>query len=1031
MKISNFSIQRSVTTTMMIILVLILGFVSLSRLNITLFPDIEYPGAVIMTTYTGVGSEEIENLITEPIEGSVSTVENVKTIESTSAMGQSMITVEFNWGTDMDFAVQDLRAQVDRVSKQILPDDADEPLVYKFDLSMMPIMAYGISSRQMKMADLKQEIEDVIQPRLERLPGVAQANILGGLEREIIISLNQESLNHYGVDLETVNGILARENVNISAGEIVRGDKDLLVRTMGKFKTLAGIRNINIPVANGGLVKLSDLGEVKDGHADIDTITRTNGNRGMGLVIQKQTDANTVNVANSVREEMKAIEKKYDNQLEIVLAMDQSEFIQDAIKNVAQNAIIGGILAVVILLLFLRNIRSTVVISTAIPVSVIATFVIMYFADLDLNVISLGGLALGVGMLVDNAIVVLENIYRHHGLGKNRIEAARDGSTEVGMAIVASTMTTVVVFLPIIFVEGIAARLFKDLALTVGFSLTASLIVALTWIPMLSSKILRLKQHEVKKETSEGFIIKNYRRLLSFVLHYRWIVVTLLVIMFIGSLALIPLIGFEFMPSSDRGTFSIDYDLPVGTTLSESSQVANKIETMLKGIPEVKNIFSNAGSSAENMMLSGGGGSSNRGTFYVELVNLDKRNRSTKEIMEEIREKIKIPDLEYTLTTQSGIGGSSKPVNVRVEGDDLEVLEEYSARIKEEMQHVKSLREIEDSFEEGRPELRINIDRSLASQFNLNASQVANTLRTAIDGNVLTEYEVAGDEYDIRVQLEETAIDSIEKLYNLNIINSVGVQVPLERFAKFNMGEGPNEILRADEQRYAEITANLYQADLGTVMEKIRKRLNDNIDLPEGYRITFKGEYEDMKDSFTALGAAMILAIVMVYMVMASQFESVVHPFVIMFTIPLALIGVLVGLYVSNSILSVASLIGVITLVGVVVNNGIVLVDYINTLRKNGKSKMEAIIEGGITRLRPIMMTALTTILGMLPLALGFGEGSELSQPMGIVIVSGLAFATLLTLFVVPIFYSFLTDLRDIIVAKVKGKERSEVAERV
>lgn len=1026
MKLSDFSIRRSVTTTMLIFLVIIFGFVSLSRLNIDLFPDIVFPGAVIMTSYTGVGSEEIENLITEPIESSISTVEGVKSIDSTSAMGQSSVVVEFEWGRDMDFAVQDLREQIDLISSSVLPDDADESLIFKFDPSMMPVMIYGVGSQDMKLADLKQEIEDVIQPRLERLAGVAQVNLRGGQDREIIVLLHRDRLNYYGVDFDTINGILARENINLSGGEIVRGNKNLLIRTVGKFKTLDDIRKINIPVASGGLVKLSDLGEVKDGFEDVETIARTNQARGMGLLIQKQTDANTVEVCNTIRDEMEEIEQEYNGQLNIALSMDQSEFIQKSINNVAQNALIGGLLAVIILLLFLRNIRSTIVISTAIPISIIATFVMMYFADLNLNVISLGGLALGVGMLVDNAIVVLENIYRYRSLGKSKMEAAHRGSTEVGMAIVASTLTTLAVFLPILFVEGLAARLFRDLAFTVGFSLTASLLVALTWIPMLSSKILKIKQKEQDRQQQDSRIIKIYRNLLSTALKHRWIIVAILIIAFAASLALVPLIGFEFMPSSDRGSFTINYDLPVGTTLSESDKVAKKVESVLKGIPEVENIFTNVG--AGDMMSTSS--SSHTGSINVNLVDSDQRERSTQDVIEELRGKLEIPDVKLIFSTQSGMS-SGKPVNIKLKGDDLDLLKEYSTLAAVEMEKIEGLREIEDSFQEGRPELQIMIDRSLASQFNLNASQVANALRTAVDGDVTTEYEVAGDEYDIRLRLAESDIDSITKLANLNIITGNGTQVPLQRFAKLNTAQGPNEILRIDEQRYAEITADLYNTDLGSVMGEIRERLNNNITLPDGYEFSFEGEYEDMQESFGALGMAMILAIVLVYMVMASQFESLIHPFVIMFTIPLALIGVLFGLYISKSILSVASLIGVITLVGIVVNNGIVLVDYINTLRDSGKAKIEAIIEAGVTRIRPIMMTALTTILGMLPLALGIGEGAELSQPMGIVIVSGLSFATLLTLFVVPIFYSLMTDFRNIIMNKIRGREDSETSKNI
>lgn len=1024
MKISDFSINRAVTTTMLILLIVLVGIISFTRLNIGLYPDITFPGAAIITSYEGVGSEEIENLITKEIEGAVATVEGVNNITSTSSMGQSSVVIEFNWGRDMDFAVQDLREQVDLISSAVLPYGADDPLIFKFDPASLPIIMYGVSSSDLQLAELKQRTEDDLIPRLERLPGVAQVNLQGGLDREILVSLKRDKLNYYNLDYSFVSNILAQENVNVSAGDVVQGNKNLLVRTTGKFESLDEIRKINIPVAASGQVKLSDIAEVEEGFSDVNTISRSDGMRSLGIAIQKQTDANTVEVANNVKAEMAAIESENDD-LNFVLAMDQAEFIQNAIDNVSRNAIIGGLLAIIILFLFLRNIRSTIIIATAIPVSIIATFAMMFFADINLNIISLGGLALGVGMLVDNAIVVLENIYRYRSIGEGRIEAAREGSSEVGMAIIASTMTTVIVFLPILFVEGLAARLFKDLAFTVAFSLLASLLVALTLIPMLSSKILKITQKEIKRQKEEGKIISIYKSMLKKALHHRLIVVIVLIVLFVGSLALAPLIGFEFLPSSDQGAFSISYNLPVGTVLSETNDVAFQIEEVLEDIPEVETIFTNVGTS--NMMQMDM--SSNAGTINVDLVELDERDRSTTEIMEEVRNKINIPDVELDISDMQG-GGNQRPVNIKLRGDDLGVLEEYSQIAMDSIRDVEGLRELEDSFEEGRPELLIQIDRSLASQFGLNVSQVANTVRNAVSGSVRSRYEVAGDEYNIRVQLEEDQIASYSDVSNLNILSPTGEQVSLNRISNLVLSEGPEEVLRSDQERYAEISADLFQRDLGSVMTDIRARLSE-VELPEGYSFSYEGEFEDLQSSFSNLAFAFAVAIILVYMVMASQFESLIHPFIIMFTIPMALIGVLLGLFISGSVISVSSLIGLITLAGIVVNNAIVMVDYINTLRRRGKDKIEAIITGGVVRFRPIMMTALTTILGLTPIALGIGEGAELSQPIGVVIVSGLSFATLLTLFIIPIFYSFLTDFREIIICKLKGISREEARKRI
>ncbi|ADO77944.1 efflux RND transporter permease subunit [Halanaerobium praevalens] len=1026
MKISDFSIKRSVTTAMIILMVLLIGTVALSRLSLDLFPDITFPGAAIITTYEGVGSEEIENLITKQVESSVATVEGVKGINSTSSMGSSTVVVEFNWGRDMDFAVQDLREQVDLISSSVLPEDAESPMIFKFDPSMMPIMNYGVSAEGLEIDELKEEVDDELIPRLERISGVAQVNMQGGLEREIIVSVKRDKLKHYNLDYDTITNIVRSENVNVSAGEVLQGDTEFLVRTVGKFSNLDEIRNINIPVGNGQ-IKLSDVAEVKDGFADLSTLARTNGERSLSLSIQKQTDSNTVEVAKLVREEIDNIQNDYQN-YSFSLAMDQSEFIEDSIASVSQNAVVGGLLAVIILFLFLRNIRSTIIIATAMPISIIGTFILMYFADVNLNVISLGGLALGVGMLVDNAVVVLENIYRYRSLGEGKIEAAREGSSEVGKAIVASTITTVVVFLPIVFVEGMAGQLFKDLALTVAFSLIASLLVALTLIPMLASKILKVSQEELDRSKKEGRIKKLYKSSLTRALKHRWVFAVLLVVLLAGSFALVPHIGFEFMPSTDQGAFTVSYELPVGTSLKRSNEVSTEIESTLMEIEEVETVIANVGSGGRMSSNT----SSHIGNINVQLVDSAARNRSTNEIMESLRQKVKIPDVDLSVEEQSGGGGGGggAPVNVKLRGDDLGTLEEETAKAVAAIEDIEGLREIEDSFTEGQPEYQINVNRSIASRFGLNVSQIANTVRSAIDGTTATRYEIAGDEYDIRVRLEEDQIEKMSQVSELNIQTSSGEMIPLSRLADLEITEGPVEILRKDQERYSEITADIHGVDLGTVMGQIQSRLA-KVELPDGYRFSYEGEFEDMQESFSSLGMAFGLAIILIYMVMASQFESLVHPFTIMFTIPLALIGVIFGMYITNSIVSVPSILGLITLAGIVVNNAIVMVDYINQLRRKGTDKIEAIITAGTVRLRPIMMTALTTILGLLPIAMGIGEGSESTQPMGIVIVSGLTFATFLTLFVIPIFYSLVTDLRTIIVAKVKGISKEEAAKLI
>lgn len=1005
MKISEVAIKRPVTTTMVILLIVLLGFISFSRLNLDLYPDMVYPGAVIFLNYEGVGPEEIENMVTKPLESTVATVTNLKTLTSSSSTGSSMLMAEFNWGTDMDFAVMDMREKIDMV-EGYLPDEVTNPIIVKFDPSLMPIMQLGISSDK-NLVELKSLIEDKITPRLERLEGVASVSLIGGKDREILISLDQTKLNNYGVSFSNITNILLTENMNVSGGRVSRGNREFLVRVTGKFKSIDEIRKILIPTQTG-LISLENIAQVKDTYKEVDSLARLNGNQSIGLLIQKQTDANTVSVSRAVKAEIDNIKKEMNQKVEIVSIFDQAKFIERSIGNVGRNAIFGGILAVLILFIFLRNIRSTLIIATAIPVSIITTFTLIYFGNLTLNMMTLGGLALGVGMLVDSSIVVLENIYRYRAEGVNRVEAARQGSQEVGMAITASTITTIVVFLPIVFVQGLASQLFSELALTVTFSLLASLVISLTLIPVMSSKILKANKVWEKKKTWMDGLRNFYSKTLNWALSHRIVVILVTILALVGSIALFPMIGAEFIPEMDQGEITVNADLPLGTSLRETSRVAAQIEEILMDVPEIKYILANIG---------GGGFMSNEESpetaeFQIQLIDKNNRNRLTDEIMEELRQKIRIPDVKLSIgaTDTTGMGGG-KPISIKIKGDNLKTLEDITKKIRTEMEQVSAVREIEDSITEGRPELQITIDRSLASRMGLRVSQIGSAINTAIKGSAITKYEVEGKEYDIRVRLNQEDIKTPEQVKELQISSATGVNVPLNNIASFTVKQGPREILRENQVRYVSISADIYNSDLNTVMKEIQNRVESNVNIPDGYLLNYGGEYEEMTDSFRDLGLAFILAIVLVYMVMASQFESLLHPFVVMFTVPLAVIGVLLGLFLTGNKLSVVSIIGIIMLAGIVVNNAIVLVDYINNLRGKGKLIREAILEAGPVRLRPILMTALTTILGLLPLALGIGEGAEVQSPMAVVVIGGLSVATLLTLYVVPVIYSLFSRM--------------------
>lgn len=1022
MKISDIAIKRPVTTTMMILLIVLLGFISFNRVNLDLYPEMTLPRAALIVEYEGVGPEEIENMVTKPLEGSISTVTNIESLTSTSASGQSMITAEFNWDTDMDNAVMDMRERIDLV-EDYLPDEAGDPIIFKFDPSLMPIMQLGVAAST-DLATLKRMIEDKISPRLERLEGVASVDLVGGKERQILVTIDQTKLNNYHLSFSTVVNTLMMENVNLSGGKVNRGKRELMVRIKGKFSSLDEIREILIPTPTG-LVSLDDIGEIHDTYKEIENKARLNGEASIALLIQKQTDANTVYVSNLIKKELDRLKEEIE-ELEVVPILDQASFIERSIGNVGKNAIFGGLLAILILFIFLRNVRSTLIIAIAIPVSVIATFMLIYFGNLTLNMMTLGGLALGIGMLVDNSIVVLENIYRYRSLGADRMEAAHKGSSEVGMAIVASTLTTAIVFLPVVFVGGMASQLFQELALTVTFSLLASLLVALTLIPVMSSRILKVKESDItvndisdesgtkdREESDNIFnrIKDSYQNSLDKVLSHPFIVLMVVLILLVASVTLYPQIGMEFIPEMDQGKFTITAELPVGTGLEETERISTLVEERLLKIGDVKSVLADIGSSG-NMNSEQ---VSHIVNLYVSLRDFHNRERSTEEIIEDLRDKLVIPDVELTIKPMGMMGEGAvlggSPVSLNIKGDNLQVLEELAVEVKREMEAIPGLREIEDSISEGQPELLLSINRDLAANLGLRPGQIASTVRTSISGTRATRYEVGGQEYDVTIKLAKERINTPEEVMDLLIPSQTGARVPLKRVADFEVKSGPRKILRKNQVRYVNVTADIHDVDLEEVISAIRERIDSNITLPAGYQIEYGGEYKEMQESFGDLSYAFILAIVLVYMVMASQFESLLHPFVVMFTVPLAIIGVLLGLYLTGYKLSVVSMIGIIMLAGIVVNNAIVLVDYINTLRERGRSLREAILEAGPVRLRPIMMTALTTILGLLPMALVGGEGTEVQAPMAIVVIGGLSVATLLTLYVVPVVYLLISRL--------------------
>ena len=1014
MNLSKLSVNRPVTIMMLTLIVIILGGVSLSKLSIDLLPNIEVPVAVVTASYEGVGPQEIESMITKPLEEAVATVGNIDRISSISSEGNSVVVAEFNYGTDMDFATLEMREKVDLI-KGFLPEEASDPMVMRIDPNMMPIVQIAIYNSG-DLAHVQSFAEDVLKPRLERIDGVASVDISGGYKNRVEIKIDQQKLDGYGITTSYIAQIIGAENLNLPGGQVKKGIQELNIRTLGEFESIDDIKMLPITLPNGGVVYIGDIAEVQLVKEDLKTISRVNGNNSINISIQKQSGKNTVKVANEVRKELDRIKEEYPT-VHIDIVLDQSDFIELSIQNVIDSAILGAILAIIILFIFLRNIRTTLVIGVSIPISIIATFILLYFNDITLNLMTLGGLALGVGMLVDNSIVVLENIYRFREQGFNRIEAAIKGASEVSMAVMASTLTTIAVFFPIVFVEGITSTIFKELAITVTLSLVASLVVALTLVPMLSSKLLVVDEGKKKlrlfRFINSGFdrifnsIDLRYRKILNWALDHRKSTVIIALAVFVVSMASIFSLGAEFLPAMDQGQFMVNVSLPVGSELHSTNEVLTEIEEKLKEIDEIQSVFTTVGSGG--MM----GGSSSSGSVTGILKPLDQRTVSTDHVVKQVRELVKdIPGAEINVEALSnsmmGFGGS--PITVEIKGDDLKTLEEISEDFKKIIGEVEGATEVKTSLSEGIPEVQIRINREKASQYGITSGQIASAVRGLVSGTVATRYKFEGDEIDVVIKGDDILRESISNLETVPIDTPYGVSVPLSQVAEIIVEKGPITINREGQSRVVSVTGQIVDRDLASITRDIEAKLS-KYNMPQGYSYEFGGQNELLNEAFTDLVLALILAVILVYMVMASQFESLLHPFIIMFSVPLAFSGGALALFLTGIPLSVPAIIGFIILAGIVVNNAIVLVDYINTRRSEGEERREAVVNAGPIRLRPILMTTLTTVLGLVPLALGLGEGAEMEQPLAIAVIGGLSLSTVLTLVLIPVLYTIFDDI--------------------
>ncbi|MBN1352675.1 efflux RND transporter permease subunit [candidate division KSB1 bacterium] len=1017
MSIARGPVQRPILTTVIFFIIITLGVVSFTRLSIDLMPEITYPTISVITEYGNVGPQEMEELVTRPIEEALAAVQGVKEITSTSTEGRSLVRVSFVWGTGLDEAANDIRDRIDRAMSR-LPEDIDRPMIRKFDLSAFPVVILGVSSN-LNPLDLRQLIEDQVKYRMERVAGVAAVNIYGGLNREIHIDLQAAQLKALGLSTEAVVAALSNENQNIPAGLYEKGNLEVLVRTQGEYRSLDEIRNTVITIREGIPIRIQDLAVVKDSWEEVRQINRINQKPGLRISINKQSGANTVTVAEAVNDEINRINKDIP-QVQLIPLIDTSVYIKQSINNVGNATLLGGILAIIILFLFLRNFSSTAIITTAIPISIIATFGLMYFGGFTLNIMTFGGLALGIGMLVDSSIVVLENIYRYRERGESPVNSALGGTSEVWSAILASILTTVVVFLPVVFIRGMSGIMFQQMAYVVSFSLLCSLVVSLTLIPMLASRFLRYRK--IEHEKGENWLHKiyafsedafmrtevQYSRLLQWALNHRKIVIIATLLLFIISVFLVRFIGVELMPAADEGEVRVNLEMAVGTRLEILDETTRIIEGIIEqSVPELESMLARIG---------GGGWRSSGGhtaEIRMRLVPKAERNRSSERIANELRSSLSaIPGV--IARTRPGTGlfllrmGTSDTDNLSIEvrGYDLAIAQALASKVEQVVKDIPGVTDTQISREEGSPEQIIRIDRQKAADLGLTVTRIGNTLQTAIGGTYASYFREGGKEYRIMVRLSEEDRKNLSDILDLTVVNNRSESIILRNVVDVVPQEGPVRIERKDQERIITVQANFTGRDMGTIVSETRQRLR-SVPVPKDFAILFGGDYEEQQEAFRELLLGLILAIFLVYMVMAGQFESFRDPFVVLFSIPMALIGIVITMILTGTIFSMQAFIGCIMLAGIVVNNAILLVDYTNLLRRRDKLPLdEAVRLSGSRRLRPILMTTLTTVLGLLPLSFGFGEGGEAQAPLARVVIGGLLSSTLITLVLIPVIYS-------------------------
>ncbi len=1003
MILARVSIKRPVLMTMVIMGFVVLGLFSYKRLVIDLFPKVEFPIVTVTTIYPGASSSEIETQVTEKIEDAVSTISNVKKIESICQENLSQIIIEFEIGVNVDLAAIEVKDKVDAIRRD-LPDDAEDPSIIKFDVNAIPIIDLAVSSPR-PLEEVYKLTDDVIREELTRIDGVASIDIVGGREREIQIALDRLKLEAYGLSVLDVVRSIASENLSLPSGRITEDRKEYTVRLLGEFKHWTDFQYLEIETKDKGTIALGRLGRIQDGFEEVRDAARLNGKNAVGVTIQKRSDANTVLASAGIKETIAKLQQTLPDDVEIRIARDRALFIEDSVKDVLQNIVIGILLTAALLYLFLHNIRATIIAAVAMPASIIPTFLLIDFAGFTINIMTLMALGVSIGVLVTNALVVLENIMRHLQLGETPEDAAEIGTREISVAVIASTATNVVVFTPIAFMSGIVGQFFIQFALTVVFSTLFSLLISFTLTPMMAAKMLRQK---VKKEESRNLLTKfgdlwdrgyrdleaYYRIALSWSMRHPFVTSFLVFLVFAYSLFLFRYIGGEFIPKSDQGFFAVEIELAPGTPLPQTERVFAAVERSLKEIPEINTLLTTIGGEGKGV---------NEGSVLVQLVNDEQRQRSIFEVMDAVRPRLVfIPDAEIQVAIPGAIGSQEGDIVVEVTGPELDQIEQIARELEEGMRHMEGLVDVHTTIEHGKPEIVFLPNRKRLADYNIPLSHVAGILRTSFEGQVASVYRESGEEYDVRVKLREDQRDYATDATQL-VIRHKDFIIPITELGEVRFQQGKSEILRRDKQRLVRVAANVARGSMTDYVERITERV-EQMDLPPGYNIGFGGQEEDRRESFAQILQALFLAIILTYMILAAILESYIHPFTIMVTLPLGLVGASFGLFLAAKSINLFSLMAIVMLVGIVVNNAILILDYTQLLRSRGMNIRDALLEAAPTRLRPILMANLAIALGMLPQSLS-GSGSEFRTAMAVVTMGGVLVSAVFTLFIIPVAY--------------------------